>query len=168
MSVVFRNLRGCVRKALRTATAPIDVCRRVRKKSNIDGCSFTEYECHGNVVDVRDSTNIAIHACDINGCGAIGVFVRNSAGVVVEGCHVHRNTFNAFYLHGCRGVRIQQNVVEHNANFIQAYDVNDLQMSHNVIHDNGGYWDASVRHEESVLPGVSHIESSRPSLAAHP
>ncbi len=113
---------------------------------------LAEYECHGNVVDVRDSTNVRIQSCDINGCGAVGVFARGSSGIVVEGSHVHRNTFNAFYLHGCRGVRIERNVVEHNANFMQAYEVDDLQMSHNVIRDNGGYWDGSEGSSKSRTP----------------
>ena len=98
------------------------------------------YACHGNVVDIRDSRNVKILRCDISGCGAVGVMVRGTEGLLLDGCHVHRNTFNALYLHGSRGVRIERNVIEHNANFLQLYDVDDFRMSHNVIRNNGGYW----------------------------
>lgn len=110
------------------------------------------YECHGNVLDIRDSRHVRILECDINGCGAVGVLAWDSEGVVVAGCHIHRNTFNAFYLQGCRGVRIERNVIVHNANLMQAYDVDDLEMDHNIIRDNGGYWDDIESDSESSLP----------------
>lgn len=110
---------------------------------------LTEYDCHGNVIDIAGSSQVRIVNCDLNGCGAVGVFARNVRDLVVRGCHIHRNTFNAIYLHGCRIVRVERNVIEHNANLMQVYDVDDMQWSHNVIRDNGGYWDEMSIGDES-------------------
>ena len=100
-----------------------------------------KYDCHGDVVEIRASSHITILNCDLNGCGAIGVSARGSSNLTVQNCLIHHNTFNAFYLQDCSNVRIHSNVIEDNANFLQAYGLNDIEACNNVIRRNGGYWE---------------------------
>ncbi len=99
-----------------------------------------DYECHGAVVRIVNSVNARIVNCELNGCGAIGVSANQAQGVLVRNCFVHSNTFNAFYFESCGAVEIQSCVVEDNANFIQMYRTDSLEMRDNLIRRNGGYW----------------------------
>ena len=99
-----------------------------------------EYKCHGVVIRVKDSNDILITNCELDGCGAVGVSSWSSKNILVQNCHVHHNTFNAFYFQSCAGVKIQSSVVEDNGNFIQMYDTSSLEMRDNNIRRNGGYW----------------------------
>jgi len=99
-----------------------------------------EYECHGYVVSIRDSDNITIANCEVNGCGAVGVSARTSSRLTIRDSFIHHNTFNAFYLSKCGQVLIRGCVIEDNANLCQVYGTDDLEMSDNLIRRNGGYW----------------------------
>jgi hypothetical protein len=99
-----------------------------------------EYQCHGVVIRVKDSNDIRITNCELDGCGAVAVSSWSSKNILVQNCHVHHNTFNAFYFQSCADVKIQSSVVEDNGNFIQMYDISSLEMRDNVIRRNGGYW----------------------------
>ena len=112
---------------------------------------LTEYNCHGPVVRVDDCQTVEIVNCELNGCGAIGVSARGTKDVLVQHCHVHHNTFNAFYFDRCGEVKLAGNLVEDNANFMQTYRTDSLEMQDNVIRRNGGYW--SPRDEQPGLEG---------------
>lgn len=99
-----------------------------------------EYNCHGAVVRVADSTGTGILNCELNGCGAVGVSAWNSNITLIRNCLIHHNTFNAFYFESCNDVTIQSNIVENNGNFIQMYRSESLEMRDNIIRHNGGYW----------------------------
>lgn len=102
-----------------------------------------EYECHGAVLRIKDSEYVKIINCELNGCGAIGVAGYNSKNIIVRNCFIHHNSFNAFYFQGCAKVIIQSSIIEDNANFIQMYDIESLEMRDNVLRRNGGYWSES-------------------------
>jgi nitrous oxidase accessory protein NosD len=101
---------------------------------------LTEYNCHGNVVDIRDAEDVTIFNCDLNGCGATGVYADSSKNLSIQNCWIHRNTFNAFYLNNCEQVLILANLIENNANLFQIYESTDIEASDNLIRNNGGYW----------------------------
>jgi len=119
-----------------------DECRNVRLETAYlrHLKPLREYACHGDVVAVSGSEKAAIVNCELNGCGAIGLDARNSKELTVRNCYVHHNTFNAFCLSDCKKVRIQSCVIEDNANFLQAHNLDDVELSDNVIRRNGGYW----------------------------
>lgn len=99
-----------------------------------------EYQCHGEVVVIRNSSGITIENCDLNGCGAIGVSIADAKDVSISNCWIHENTFNAVYASKCDGLKVYDCVIERNGNFLQAHDLNGVEMSGNIIRDNGGYW----------------------------
>ncbi|MBN1553878.1 MAG: right-handed parallel beta-helix repeat-containing protein [Phycisphaerae bacterium] len=106
------------------------------------------YNCHGPVLQIKDSRNVRVENCELNGCGAIGVSARSST-LTIRNCHVHHNTFNAFYFNSCDEVSVIGNIIENNANTIQAYRCGEILCSDNLVRDNGGYW------EESREPGIT-------------
>ncbi len=64
--------------------------------------------CQGVVVSVRNSAQVSVLNCELNGCGAAGVSADSSQDVVVSGCFLHSNSFAAVLLnnaemtvHGC-------------------------------------------------------------------
>lgn len=101
-----------------------------------------EYECHGAVVDVKDSEGVVLSNCELAGCGAVGVRAYGAKNLVVEHCLIRDNTFNAFYFDTCDCVSLFANVIEDNANLFQMYRTTDIQASANLIRNNGGYWRA--------------------------
>ncbi|MBN1942507.1 MAG: right-handed parallel beta-helix repeat-containing protein [Phycisphaerae bacterium] len=108
---------------------------------------LASYNCHGPVISVQDSRDVRIENCELNGCGAIGVSAVRSTLSIVN-CHVHHNTFNAFYFSSCQEVTVVGNLVEHNANTFQAYRCGEILWSDNLIRDNGGYW------QPACQPGI--------------
>jgi len=96
------------------------------------------YECHGPVVSIRASQDIHIDNCELNGCGAVGVTAGDST-LKVTNCHIHDNTWNAFYLTSCKATVIG-NLIERNANTLQAHRCEEIMWSDNFVRDNGGYW----------------------------
>ena len=105
-----------------------------------------EYECHGAVLSIHDSTNVVIDNCELNGCGAIGVSARKST-LSVMNCHIHHNSFNALYFSECEAL-VVGNIIEHNASTFQAYKCGEIIWSDNLIQNNGGYW------RETRKPGL--------------
>ena len=100
-----------------------------------------KYECHGDVVKVRNSSNLLIENSELDGCGAIGLSAWQSRNITLKQSLVANNSFNAFYFDGCGTIRIKDNVIEKNANLMQSYRSDDIEMSGNIIRNNGGYWD---------------------------
>jgi hypothetical protein len=105
---------------------------------------LASYNCHGPVVSVSNSRDVRIENCELNGCGAIGVSARRST-LSITNCHVHHNTFNAFYFESCDEVSVIGNVIEYNANTFQAYRCGEILWSDNLVRDNGGYWETPHR-----------------------
>jgi hypothetical protein len=98
------------------------------------------YNCHGPVISVLDSRAVRIGNCEINGCGAIGVSAQRST-LKITNCHIHHNTFNAFYFESCEEVSVIGNIIEDNANTFQAYRCGEILWSDNLVRNNGGYWE---------------------------
>ncbi|MCG3178316.1 MAG: hypothetical protein BIFFINMI_00642 [Phycisphaerae bacterium] len=110
---------------------------------------LAEYNCHGSVVLVRDSKDVMIFNCELNGCGAIGVNARNVQKLQVINCHIHHNTFNGLYLDTCDNVELIGNIIEDNANSLTTYKCGEVILSDNLVHRNGGYW------HEALRPGLT-------------
>ena len=102
--------------------------------------SKPQYECHGSVAAVASSQNVAIYSAELNGCGAVGLYATGCLSLTVFNCHIHLNSFNAFYLMNCDGVKLVRNQVANNASMMQAVNVTGLEMMDNVIYGNRGYW----------------------------
>ena len=101
---------------------------------------LTTYQCHGSVLWITHSSDIVVQHATLRGCGAVGVNAHNVNRLTVKSCAVLNNTFNGFYLDRCVEVRIWDNIIENNANTLQAERLFDLEMSGNLIRNNGGYW----------------------------
>lgn len=98
------------------------------------------YECHGSVVHIQNSERVFIYNSVLDGCGAVGVYAQDSQEVQVTHCLIRNNSFNALYLARLKGVQLFSNVIHDNGNFMQAYDVEDIEMRENEVRDNFGYW----------------------------
>lgn len=98
------------------------------------------YECHGDVLKIRQSSTVTVENSELDGCGAVGVSAWGSANITVDHCLVRHNSFNAFYFEQCSTIRIRNSVIQDNANFMQMYRSDDLEMAGNVEQRNGGYW----------------------------
>jgi len=99
-----------------------------------------DYQCHGGVIRVSSSKEVVIANSELNGCGAVGISAQDTHDLTIEHCYIHSNSFNAFYFSDVRGLRLWSNVITSNANTLQLYGVDDMQMSDNIIKDNTGYW----------------------------
>jgi parallel beta-helix repeat protein len=56
--------------------------------------------CVGNVFGIDSSDDIVIENCDIQGCGAIGVYIWNSMNIVLRNNYIHDNTIWAVEFEG--------------------------------------------------------------------
>ncbi len=100
-----------------------------------------EYQCHGSVVNIANSSNIHIEGCELNGCGAIGVYASNSSKIIITKNYIHKNSFTALYLTHSTNVKITHNRIMNNKSFIALIDIKYLEMYGNTIQNNTGYWD---------------------------
>ena len=86
----------------------------------------TELEsCTGNVFGIDGTDNVTIENCEINGCGAIGVYTFMADGIVLRNNFIHDNTFWA---------------VQHEGNglLVESHHIEGLIMEGNTILNNGG------------------------------
>jgi parallel beta-helix repeat protein len=119
---------------------------------------LADYECHGAVIRLAECIRTSIRHCELDGSGAVGIHASSCDGLMVEGCHIHSNTFNGIYLDDCKEITIYANLIERNANAFQFHRVDDVRIAENILRDNGGYW------RTVISPGASRWlpeESSR-------
>ncbi|GMT49038.1 MAG: hypothetical protein IEMM0008_0577 [bacterium] len=100
-----------------------------------------EYQCHGSVVKIALSSNIHIEDCELNGCGAIGIYTINSKKIVITKNYIHKNSFTALYLSNSTDVKITYNKIMNNKSFISLSNIKYLEMYGNTIQNNRGYWE---------------------------
>jgi len=122
-----------------------------------------EYQCHGGVVRIVESSDVLLYRCELDGCGAIGASVRSSKDVHVNKCHIHDNSFVAFYLDDSEDVKITESRIDNNKSMLASYSSDDqsLEMWGNTIENNTGYWE-HLREEKihfRRLDGKIGIES---------
>lgn len=110
-----------------------------------------EYQCNGGVISLSNTKKILIDDCELEGSGTIGVKGDTIENLEISHCYIHDNTFNAFYFVNASSVLIQNCVIENNANLIQSYNLDDFDMSDNLIRNNGGYW-----REKGNNPGLKN------------
>ena len=97
----------------------------------ISGLSATHTEptedqrCYGNVFGIDGCNDITIENCEINGCGAIGVYTNLVDGIVLRNNFIHDNTICAV-LHYGHNLMMESNYLE------------GLTMEGNTILNNGG------------------------------
>ncbi len=102
---------------------------------------LTEYQCHGAVISVDQSSYVAIVSCHLNGCGAVGVNARETNNLKVKKCEINNNTFNAIYIDNCKEVQIFDNNIHDNKNTFQVENSGSIIIWGNKIGGDGGYWD---------------------------
>jgi len=97
----------------------------------VSGVSATHTEptederCYGNVFGIDGCDDITIEECEINGCGAIGVYTNLVDGIVLRNNFIHDNTLWA---------------VQHEGNDLiqESHHIPGLTMEGNTILNNGG------------------------------
>jgi len=97
----------------------------------VSGISATHTEpadderCYGNVFGIDGCDDITIENCEINGCGAIGVYTLLVDGIVLRNNFIHDNTLWA---------------VQHEGNdlLLESHYIDGLTMEGNTILNNGG------------------------------
>lgn len=79
--------------------------------------------CTGNVFGIDSSTDVTIEDCDINGCGAIGVYAFMVDSIVLRNNYIHDNTIWAVYYelegllqedNGLQGLTMEGNILANN------------------------------------------------------
>jgi len=81
--------------------------------------------CTGNVFGIDSSTDVTIEDCDINGCGAIGVYSFMVDNIVLRNNYIHDNTLWAVY-HELQGLLQEDGSLQ------------GLTMEGNTLVNNGG------------------------------
>ncbi len=84
-----------------------------------------DQRCYGNVFGIDGCNNITIENCEINGCGAIGVYTNLVDGIVLRNNFIHDNTICAVQYYG-------QNIM------METSHLEGLIMEGNTILNNGG------------------------------
>lgn len=102
--------------------------------------------CYGGVLEIAGCKNVLIQDCEMNGCGAIGLQVYSSTGVVCTGSHIHHNNRAA--------IRVPEG--EFNDPGLMQFE--HLLLFDNHFHDNGNLvflypWVDNLRVRESYPDG---------------
>lgn len=48
--------------------------------------------CMGNVVYIQDCPGAIFKKCDLNGCGIVGIAAYNCDALLIDKCHIHKNS----------------------------------------------------------------------------
>lgn len=91
------------------------------------------YECDGACLRVSDSRDVEVRGCELSGCGAFGIAGNDVARLMVKGCHIHDNTFSAFYFDGCEDVLVSGNRIVGNAELVTQYSCDRINVEDNRL-----------------------------------
>lgn len=84
---------------------------------------------------VRNSKDVTIDQCELNGCGAIGVEATGSS-LAITNSHIHSNSVSAFTFDTCTA-DVTGNIIENNAAVGLQGVESEVRSSDNVIRNNG-------------------------------
>jgi len=104
---------------------------------------LNESGCTGSVVAIKNSKEIGLARCELNGSGDVGVFIENSNNVIVSQCYLHHNNSAAFWLDGSSHVAIHNNTITENGSTIYGANFGVIVMDGNIISNNKGGFTAS-------------------------
>lgn len=96
-----------------------------------------EYICEGAVISVHQSERVGISTCELNGCGAAGVYGRSVKDLVIYNNTIFNNTFAGLWFNDVTGT-VHQNRIFKNASSIITYGTCDISFTGNEIKDNEG------------------------------
>lgn len=92
-----------------------------------------EYECNGSVLSAENVSRLVIERCELNGCGAIGVWAYECEGVKVTNCFIHDNTLAGIYLYKAGSALITHNTIVDNDKSFEVHNVDELRLYDNII-----------------------------------
>jgi hypothetical protein len=92
-----------------------------------------EYECNGGVLFADNVTTLIVDGCELNGCGAIGLWSTNCGTLEITNCFIHDNSWTAFYLTDIQSLTLSYCTIVDNASFFEAYRVEQISMHDNMI-----------------------------------
>lgn len=128
-----------VLRDLESAVIELRHCERIRiqglRARHLEPNS--EYECEGAVITVRDSQQIAVKDCQLNGCGAAGVYATETRDLVVLNNILFRNTFAAVWLYNSSAL-VQGNRIHSNAAEVITTGECDVTLVGNQVKNNSG------------------------------
>jgi hypothetical protein len=101
------------------------------EKCNMDGTSM---------VHIRNSSEILIDNCELNGGVSIGIGAFKTDGFTINRSEIRKFSAAAFRIEQCGTVQILQSLIEKNGSFMKAGTIGNLIMSDNLERKNGGYY----------------------------
>lgn len=96
-----------------------------------------EYACEGAVVEVRDSQQIGVTGCRLDGCGAAGVYAMGAKDLVVFDNDIFNNSFAAVWLYDTTGI-VRRNRMHDNASDLITGGQTEVTLLENEVEDNQG------------------------------
>lgn len=96
-----------------------------------------EYACEGAVISVRQSEQVGISGCELNGCGAAGVYANQVKDLVVFDNKIFNNTFAGVWLSDTQGHIYRNRLYDNAADFVTSGEC-DVVMRANKVEKNDG------------------------------
>lgn len=131
VEIVLDNLDDAVLEIQRCQNIRITGLRARHEKPN------KEYQCEGAVIAVRDSQQIGISRCELNGCGAAGVYATSVKDLIIFDNKIFNNSFAGVWVSDTTG-HVYKNHLHHNASDFITYGESDIVLSANKIEKNDG------------------------------
>ncbi len=92
--------------------------------------------CEGSVLSIDECSKIKIIGCFLNGCGAEGLYCRDSKEIEVKSCRIFYNTSCGIILINCRDVYIINNKIYNNRRSIKILTSSYVELEGNYIRNN--------------------------------
>ncbi len=131
VEIVLDNLDEAVIEVRDCQNIRINGLRARHQKPN------REYSCEGAVIAVRDSQQIGISRCELNGCGAAGVYASRVKDLIVFDNRIFNNTFAGVWVSDTTGHVYKNHLYDNAADFI-TYGNCDVVLSGNKVEKNDG------------------------------
>lgn len=131
VEVVLSNLDDAVFSIQKSQRVQIKNLRARHQKPN------EEYACEGAVVEVRDSQQVGVTGCRLDGCGAAGVYATDVQDLVVFDNTIFNNSFAAVWLYDTTGI-VRRNRMHDNASDLITGGKTEVILSENEVEENSG------------------------------
>lgn len=99
-----------------------------------------EYECHGAVVKADSTENVQLLDCELNGCGAVGLYAQDCSSVRVEFCYIHDNSWAGLYLAKVDQFHMSYSTITDNNCFLTGWQIGMMDLHDNTIANNTPDW----------------------------
>lgn len=134
------SARGRVELVLDDLYAPViqlDNCQKIRlvglRARHAEPAD--EYRCEGAVIALKDCNQVTVRGCELNGCGAAGIYAMQVKHLLVKDNRIFNNSYAGLWFNSVSATILDNHIHDNEAALI-TWGANEIHMGGNRIENN--------------------------------